>query len=512
MALVSCTPPPPRFGTLARDLTLAGLGLIIVVDGGHGAGLEHSPGSATVGINSMKPPASRFSSGALARLMSARAWARLVGAGVALSLVCAAAPAAPAAVHRHRCPRGTLTVVRPHGCISQRLVLGAIAPRRDLAVHARDLTSDLLYPREHARFPARSRALNRAIVSDFGATFPQLLRADANGPPYRSGRLGASAAVAHSAGASITQTVSGPGGFTATGTGQLINAPTGRVGDVFSVSVDGKISRAGASGTLSQSVAVGAYADACPNSNGEVDGTGVADSAMGLAATGRQQSVAGRTSIDATYTLHGRVGDDGKLIDYSLVYDGNYSYDGFARGLFGVGHSDDAHLRAHMHMAFDHLRVGVPISDADLAGQLGNYQTSGFGLAERLSGAYKDALVSTALMVYFAKSDADRALTKAQQNWLDNAACLKATFDPNSIQDAQPGSTHDVAVSVQGVRAGQPVSMPVTLSATRGAVTPTQAESGSSPIQANSPCQTNQATRPTCMSRARPNRVASVAI
>jgi hypothetical protein len=401
-----------------------------------------------------------------------------IGAAIALSLLLATAPMASV-----QCPHGTLTATHPHGCISERLLFGAIARQRGLAAHAGDLTSDLLYPPEHAPVPAHGSALARKVVGDLGATFPKLLRADANGPPYPTGGLGPRNTLGRVANTSISQTVSGPGGFTATGTGQLIDARPGQTGEEISISVGARVGGTGASANLSQGVSMGAFADLCPDSNGEVDGSGVARADMSGGFTAGSKAASFSLSVDGEYKLHGAVGDDGKLIDYSLVYDGTSSYDGPSPGLLGIGHFD-AHFRAHMHMAFDHLRIGVPISDADFDRQFSNYTTSGFGPAGFLSGAYKHTLDALATFVWIAKHDADEALTKAQYNWYDNAACLNATFDPNALQDVPPSSTHDVAVTITATRDGQPVSMPVTLSASTGKVTPTAAESGVSPIQA----------------------------
>jgi hypothetical protein len=382
------------------------------------------------------------------------------------------------------CPRGTLTVVRPHGCIPERLALGGIAPRRNLAAQAKDLTSALLYPPKHAKVPAHSGALARAVLRDLGATFPKLLRADANGPPYRSGVLGARDTSGHVANSSIVQTVSGPGGLTATGTGQLIDARPGRTGEEISISLDARTGGAGSTARWTQGVRMGAFADLCPDSGGEVHGTGVASSNMSGALSGGARAFSFSISVDGEYTFVGHVGNDGKLIDYSLVYDGTVSYDGPTPGLFGIGHFE-AHYRTHVHMVFEHLRVGVPIDDAAFARQLSNYDTSGFGIAGFLSGAYRNLIASAGIMVDIAKHDADGALTKAQKNWYDDAACLKATFEPNALQDVPPSSTHDVAVTVDAARDGQPVSMPVMLSAAPGKVTPADATSGSSPIQAS---------------------------
>ena len=69
---------------------------------------------------------------------------------------------------------------------SQPVVLGAIAPSGDPAAHASELASDLLYPPNHAKLPARDGALAHTVLRDLGATFPKLVRADANEPPYPS--------------------------------------------------------------------------------------------------------------------------------------------------------------------------------------------------------------------------------------------------------------------------------------------------------------------------------------
>jgi hypothetical protein len=175
---------------------------------------------------------------------------------------------------------------------------------------------------------------------------PQLLRADASGPPYPTGRLNARELRAHEAGAGITQTVSGPGGFTATGAGQLINAPAGQAGEQLSVSVQGRVSRSGATATLTQGLNFGAFADLCPDPTGEVDGTGVARTDLGGAFAAGLKGASFTSSIDGEYTFHGRVGEDGKLIDYALIYDGTFRYDEPAPGLLGIGHVD-AHFRAH---------------------------------------------------------------------------------------------------------------------------------------------------------------------
>ncbi len=402
----------------------------------------------------------------------------------ALAILSAGATAAAGA----GCPRGTLAVKRPRGCIPVALVTGALAPRAGLRAHASDLTADLLYPRAHVRPPARDRALDAAILTDLGASFPRLLRADANGPPYPSGPLPARDGLAHTAGASITQSISGPGGFTATGGGQVIDAPPGQVGQVISVAIDAAVERTGLKATLGQEIKLGAYADACPDRNGEVDGRGVGHSALAIAVPQGlsidKHAAAGASSIDATITFHGRVGDDGKLIDYSLDYEANGSYDGPSPGLFGIGHFD-AHFRAHMHMAFDHLRVGVPIDDAQFDREFQNYQTSGFGPAGVLSGAYKHMVDSLATFAWIAKHDADEALSQAQRNWYDDAACVKATFDPASLKDVQPGSTHDVQVTVKDARDDEPVALDATLYSPQGSVTPTKATTGADPTHAS---------------------------
>ncbi len=62
---------------------------------------------------------------------------------------------------------------------------------------------------------------------------------------------------------------------------------------------------------------------------------------------------------------------------------------------------------------------------------------------------------------------------------------MTATFDPSSLSDVPPGSTQSIAVTVADVRDGQPVSMPITLSASPGQVTPAQADTGSSPVKAS---------------------------
>ncbi len=302
-------------------------------------------------------------------------------------------------------------VSRPHGCIHTRLVLGAIAPRRGLAVHASDVTSDLLYPRVHERVPARGRALVRSVITDVHATLPQLLRADASGPPYPTGRLNARELRAHRAGAGITQTASGPGGFTATGAGQLINAPAGQAGEQLSVSVQGRVSRSGATATLTQGLNFGVFADLCPDPTGEVDGTGVARTDLGGAfAAGLKRGVVHLIDRRRVHVSRPRRG--GWQADRRCAHlRRDNSYDGPAPGLLGIGHVD-AHFRAHTHVVFDHLQVGVPINDADFDRQLSNYQTSGFGLAGVLSGAYRNAISAIAIMVYLAKSDADSALTQ----------------------------------------------------------------------------------------------------
>ena len=243
----------------------------------------------------------------------------------------------------------------------------------------------------------------------------------------------------------------------------------------------------GISGSLGQSFSLGGFAESCPDATGQVHGTGFAHSGFSIAVTqAGHASVGGRVSIDGKASFVGRVSSEAKLVDYDMVYDGAYTYDGPAPGLLGI-RIGEAHQRSEVHMVFRNLRVGVDIDTDDLVRQTLDYQSSGFGLAGLVSGMLAKAVGAQALFAALIKHEEDDALTQAENNWNRDANCLKASFDPGSLTDVEPSSTNPVSIGVADVRPGDPpVETPVQLSvsgADSGAsVTPTSAHTGASPI------------------------------
>jgi hypothetical protein len=399
--------------------------------------------------------------------------------------------AAPAHSHVHagaptHCPKSSLPVVRPRGCIPTRTVLGALGRGLGLSARAGRIMQTALYPRDHLRLRGRDRRASAAIDASLLGFGERLIGADGHGPPYPRGRV--SGGAARAAGASISQTISDGHGLEATGTGQVIEAPPGEVGQGIAMQIGAQLGKGGVAATVGQGVSFSGFAASCPDSAGEVAGSALANVHASISAAGAAlHGLSGTLAINARAAFTGHVGADGKLIDYDLVYDATFSYDGPAPGLFGIG-VVDRHSREEIHMVFDHLRPDVPIADADFERQFWGYHTSGFGLGGLLSGAYANAVATTASLVYLNKSSADDALKAAEHNWYDNHACVKASFTPASLQDVSPGSANPVAIAVSDVRDGQPVALPATLAATSSgsgqSVTPTHAETGSTPIQA----------------------------
>jgi hypothetical protein len=374
---------------------------------------------------------------------------------------------------------------------------------------ANRIMAAMLYTHDQVDLHGRDRAARAAFDRSATGVGDRLIVAAEHGPPIpssivasRTVRLDravriAQAATGHghampparAASSAINLSVPDGHGGQASGTGTVLDPAAGQSGGGMDLTTRLDKTASRISGSLSQNVSMGGFAESCPDATGEVHGTGFAHSGFSIAVTqGDQPSVGGTVSIDGKATFMGRVNSHAQLVDYDMVYDGTYRYDGPAPGLLGIS-IGEAHQRSEVHMVFRNLRVGVDIDTDDLVRQTVDYQSSGFGVAGLVSGMLANAVSAQALFAGLIKHQEDDALTQAQNNWNKEASCLKASFDPGSLTDVDPGSTHPVSIGVTDVRPGDPpVEMPVQLSvsdADDGAsVTPTRADTGASPIDA----------------------------
>jgi hypothetical protein len=414
----------------------------------------------------------------------------LIAAGFAL-----AAGAAPAIrlSPKPKCLIGAAGAQQLAGCLPPfsrvKRELGHFADPRVAERHEIDA---LIALRSRVRARGKLRLVLSAANRVLRRVAGEVVNRDGRSPPRGVGRARAVLAAAEP----ISQKFDDGQGGTVTGSGGLLQPGPGQVGDGFNINLDWGRTVRGVQLGSGFSVGYSGFADRCPDAHGEINGRSEAHAGGSLDANGvgPNGSVAVNLSGGAqgrgTFKAH--VGADGKISHYDIEIDVVVTYNGIRPGLFlGIGRRK-ANERYELHMSLMHLHLGQYPSPSEWQTGLrtATVKTSGFarfGLgAGRLSAAdvkdYSDAAGhALALSVAFA----DQALEKSQKNFYDDAACLRAKFEPGSLSGVAPGSTNPVGVTVSSVRDGQPVSMPVTLKAAPGGVTPKRAQSGASPIQAN---------------------------
>jgi len=171
--------------------------------------------------------------------------------------------------------------------------------------------------------------------------------------------------------------------------------------------------------------------------------------------------------------LTGYVSDDGKLSYYDADIDGEISgKSGINVAGHGVTPLDNS---ISVHATLTHLVPGVPLS-AELAAA--NLRQVSVTLSGRWSGDVTASLAQglVDIAAWQIKDSADTAYERAQEHWYDQAACLKATFSPDSLQQVDPGSAHRVNVSVATVKGDVGLSMGLSATASNGSVDPDQAD------------------------------------
>lgn len=430
---------------------------------------------------------------------------RIIAALTTLLLLAGALASATAIARGHggparpRCPKGSLVVTHPRGCLPIQPVQAGLAPQLPSPTRAGRIVAATLYPRDQLRLYGRDLAARTSVDRSAIGVGERLILAAEHGPPIQTSILTARAAhgglagehptpPARAAAAPLDIKVSDGHGLEASGTAQTFEPPAGESGGGLGFITRLEKTVEGASGFLSQSVSMSGFAESCPDAAGKVHGTGFAHGgvSIGFNEPGKAGEE-GTVSIDGKATFVGQVDAQAQLTDFDMVYDATYSYDGPAPGLLGIA-IGQAHQRGELHMVFRHLHVGAPINGDDWVSQLSGSRTSGFGPAGVLSGMYKNAVEGMGSLAQVIKSEEDRALQDAQRNWDQNHECLKTNFDPSSLANVARGSTHPVSVSVTDARAGEPpVKMPVTLNAYPAdggaSVTPTSAETGRTPTE-----------------------------
>jgi hypothetical protein len=353
----------------------------------------------------------------------------------------------------------------------------------------RRLLADLLALRARVRARGQDGALLVRIGRVLRALGRRVIAIDGHGLPFPKGHIRAvSGPRARVAAQTISQQFSDGSGGTATGSGSLLEPGPGQLGDGINVKVDTVRSVNGVEIGFGNDLELASFADACPDKAGDVTGTTLINYALRVSARGnakdRAVAFAGGAQVRGDGTFQAHVGADGKIRDYDLQVKVTIVYDGPRPGLFGIG-TRIAHERIEQKLSFVHLRVGkVTTNDFVAAFSKATLSGSGFGLyISRADFAnYRETVINEIALLY---GFSEAALERSQKNFFDEAKCLTAKFDPASLSGVAPGSTNPVGVTVSSVRDGQPVSMPVTLKAAPGDVTPKQARSGSSPIQAN---------------------------
>jgi hypothetical protein len=397
-------------------------------------------------------------------------------ARVVVVLAAAAIFVAAAPPHTRSCPSGTLPAPRPLICVSTATITRG-AGETSGAASARTVRF-LMEPLTTAR-TAIPRRLHTAAVRDTRTAENRLLRA------LLSGRLPSSLAVAFDRSRpSNARTAGTPATGNApdvTAHGEELKPPPGQVGHGDEYGGTEVWRSDNARLTLELKGEHSEFADGCPDRFGQVAGTASFGAGQSGDLSGTGHSLGYNASVTARASFHAQVGDDGRVADYDMEYVGMVSGGGTLPGFLGIAHT--SHAEAEVTMYFPHLRVGEDLPD-NLRRDVREIQLSGFTVGQFIDGSAVAAMNQAASLVRVLKGEADEALTTAQENWYDKAACLGAEFDPPYLNDIAPNSTHPISIAVHATRDGAvPVSMPLTLAPSQGSVDPSSATYDGSPMQ-----------------------------
>jgi hypothetical protein len=185
--------------------------------------------------------------------------------------------------------------------------------------------------------------------------------------------------------------------------------------------------------------------------------------------------------LESEAKLTGYVNGQGKLSYYDADVDGEI---GGNVSLTVAGHtilrSSDS---ISIHAMLTHLVPGVPFSDQLKAANVGQVSFSQNGSpVPDLTASLMQSFAELAWSQI--KNSADNAYERAEDYWYLDAACLKATFSPDSLQQVDPGSAHRISVSVATIKGDVGLSMALSAGVSNGSVDPDQADTDpSSPAQ-----------------------------
>lgn len=211
----------------------------------------------------------------------------------------------------------------------------------------------------------------------------------------------------------------------------------------------------------------------CPSADGEVQGyvsfvvgAGVSVRIPGLL------SGTGKLTIQLTGNAIGHVGDDGKLKTYDLKIKGSFEQTAH-NSVVVFGDSDDFGIVAY---SGELTRID-PHKPVDWRGHLKNGRLGVFGLpyqiaAEREPGLQAVFETFSLLMV----EKLNESYLKSEQNFYDDAACLKMTADPQPAY-VSPGESVPVHVSVHARGSDDPVAQMITAASPESRVSPGQGTS-----------------------------------
>ena len=345
-----------------------------------------------------------------------------------------------ARVHPHACrPRTKPRLV----CVSMRSLLQGVHPRRGVALWLQIVS--LLDS------PSTQRALSGPKIKPLAtAALGALARAESalvRGIWAHSSA--ARPAVAHAANSGFQRIAPGPGeigsGEFATGT-----AGSGRLGMTLDVGSEG-------------------FAARCPDFLGDVSGHARFRLGQTVAGANGGASAAYGYSLDASGRATGHVGKDGKLSDFDLVVKTTIvlSVSGS-----GGGHSAHTSQTYSSTIAYFHVVPGSPATQWTAQVNSNVISTS--------PNATASLTLLESLGAVAVEGEAANAFAAAQTVWYDQAACLKATFNPASLDKLQ-GTSGPVKVGVTAVSDGRPVTLSLNATAGGGSVTPAQARAASSP-------------------------------
>ena len=274
----------------------------------------------------------------------------------------------------------------------------------------------------------------------------------------------------------------------------VIPAPPGQVGN--GVSTEGSATVSHGSQQITESIAIRrtGFAEQCPDTTGVATGTAGNAFNQSFDVTGLPfgARLMATGSGDSSATLTGHVGADGKLSYYDADVHGEIRGDGTITVLGHAFRTLDNSLVVHIVLL--HLLPGVPLSKQLTPEHVGQVSLTGHendgtpvsGLATdeegNLTESFAQGIIITLASII--KDSGDAAYASAQRHWYDDDACLKARFTPDSLQQVDPGSVHNVSVSVASVRDGSDVRIPLTASASNGSVSPGHGTAGpSAPAQ-----------------------------